>query len=156
MVESVQVPKTIRASIGKGQNECEYQKLVEFQRVPGIGRIRASTGKRQNPSEYLKMVESGRVPRKGRIRATIEKLSEQVPENGRMSVSTKNWQNPGEQQEKLESMRVSKNCTDEYRKGQNQWEYRKMVEFGRLPGKGRIRATIEQQSGRVSERVESL
>ena len=37
-------------------------------------------------------------------------------------------------------------------KGYNQCEYRKLVESGRVPGKGRIRATIEKLSGRVSEK----
>ena len=61
-----------------------------------------------------------------------------------MSVSTEKWQNPGEYQEKVESVRASKNCSDEYRKGSNQCENRKMVESGRVPGKGRIRVSMEK------------
>ena len=41
----------------------------------------------------------------------------------------------GEYQEKVESVRVSKNFSN---------EYRKMVELVRVPGKGRIRASIEK------------
>ena len=62
-VESVRVPKTIRTSIGKGLNQCEYRK----------------------------MIESGRVPRKGRTRASTEKLYGRVSEKGRISVSTEKW-----------------------------------------------------------------
>ena len=97
------------------------------------------------------MVESGRVPRKGRIRATFEKLSERVSENGRISVSTGKWWNLGEYRKKVESVPLLKNCPDEFRKRVNQCENRKMVESGRVPRKGRIRATIEKHSGRVSE-----
>ena len=82
--------------------------MVESGRVPGKGRIRASTGKRQNPCEfqktfpystekgstlleYRKMVESGRVPGKCRIRASVKKLSRRVPEKGRICGSTEKW-----------------------------------------------------------------
>ena len=37
-------------------------------------------------------------------------------------------------------------------KGSNQCEYRKMVESGRVPRKGRIRASIEKISRRVPEK----
>ena len=88
------------------------------------------------------MVESGRVPGKGRIRASSEKLSRWVSEKGRISVSSEKWQNPGEYREKVESMPLLKNCMV---------EFRKRVESGRVPGKGRIRSTIEKLSRRVSE-----
>ena len=58
-------------------------------------------------------------------------------------------------------MRVSKNCPGEYRKGSNLFEYRKMVDSGRVPGKGRIRAITEKESkpvsknGRISVRTEN-
>ena len=79
------------------------------------------------------MVESGQVPGKGRIHASIEKHSRRVPEN-------------------VESVRVSKNCPDEYRKGSNLCDYRKMVESRRVSGKGRIRASINSLSRRVPEK----
>ena len=46
-------------------------------------------------------------------------------------------------------MRGSKNCPDEYRKWVELCEYRKMVESGRLPGKGRIRSSTDKLSGQV-------
>ena len=58
----------------------------------------------------------------------------------------------GEYRETVESVRVSKNCPGEYRKGSNLFEYRKMVDFGRVPGKGGIRAKIEKLSRRVPEK----
>ena len=41
-------------------------------------------------------------------------------------------------------------------KGSNQCEDRKMVESGRVPGKARIRASIEKLFGRVQEKIESM
>ena len=98
------------------------------------------------------MVESGRVPGKGRVRASIEKLSRRVPEKGRISVSTEKWENPGEYLQKVDSVRVSKNCPSDYRKMVEQVWYRKMVESGRVPGKGRVRASIEKLSRRVQQK----
>ena len=69
-------------------------------------------------------------------------MSGWVPEKGKINVNTGKWQNPGEYREKVESMPLSKKCPD---------EFQKMVESGRVQGKGRIRATIEKLSGRVSE-----
>ena len=64
------------------------------------------------------MVESNRVSGKCRIRMSIEKVCRRVREKGRMSVSTEKWKNPGEYREKIESVRV--------------------------PGNGRICASIEK------------
>ena len=60
--------------------------------------------------------------------------------------------NPGECREKVESVPLLKNFPDEFRKRVDECEYRKMVESGRVPRKGRIRATIEKLSGRASEK----
>ena len=95
-----------------------------------------------NQCEYEKLVESVRVPGKGRIRASIEKLFGRVSKNGIMRVNTENGWNPGEYRKKVESVRVLKNCPN---------EYRKMVESGHVPGKGRICASTEKVSERVSE-----
>ena len=89
------------------------------------------------------MVESRRVPGKGRILVSIEKLSKRVPKNGQICVSTEKWSNMGEYHEKVESVRDSKICPD---------EYRKMVESGRVPGKGRIPTSIEKLSRGVPEK----
>ena len=89
------------------------------------------------------MVEFGPVPRKGGIRAHIEKLSGQVLEKGRISVSTGKWKNPGDYRENVEFVPLLKNCPD---------EFRKRVESGRVPRKGRILATIKKLSGRVSKK----
>ena len=55
----------------------EYQKMVEYKRVPGKGRIHVSTEKL-----------SGWVPENGRIGVSTEKLSNWVPEKGRINVSS--------------------------------------------------------------------
>ena len=52
----------------------------------------------------------------------------------------------------VESVRVSKNYPGEYRKTVESIWSRKIVESGGLHEKGRIRASIEKQSGRVSEK----
>ena len=50
----------------------------------------------------------------------------------------------------VESVRVSKKSFSAItKKGSNQCEYRKMVESGRVAGKGRIRASIEKLSRRL-------
>ena len=98
------------------------------------------------------MVESGRVPGEGRIRKSMEKLSRGVSEKGRISVSTEKWENPGEYRETVESVRVSKNCPEEYRKGSNLCEFRKMVKSGRVPGKSRIGTSIEKLSRGVPKK----
>ena len=49
----------------------------------------------------------------------------------------------------VQSVRVPKNCPDEYRKIVESVDYRKKVESGRLPGKGRIRTSTQKLSGRV-------
>ena len=59
---------------------------------------------------------------------------------------------PGKYREKVESVRVSKNCPSEHEKGSILCECRKMVEFGRVPRKGRIRRSIEKLSGGVPEK----
>ena len=59
--ESVRVPKTVRASNGKG-------------------RIFVSTGKRQNLCDFQEYVESVRVPETGRIGENTERLFGPVPE----------------------------------------------------------------------------
>ena len=81
------------------------------------------------------MAESGSVPGKGRIGAIIEKLSRRASENGRLCVSTENGR-----------IRASTG------KVSNLFDYRKMVESGRLPGKGRIRASLEKLPRRVQEK----
>ena len=58
----------------------------------------------------------------------------------------------GECREKVESVPLLKNFPDEFRKRVDECEYRKMVESGRVPGKGRIHATLEKLSGRVSRK----
>ena len=98
------------------------------------------------------MLESVRVPGKGRTPTSIEKLFGWVLEKGPINVSTEKKKNPGEYQEKVESVRLSKNSTDEYRKVSNQCEYRKMVESGRVPGKSRIRASIEKLSWQLPKK----
>ena len=95
------------------------------------------------------MAESGRVPGKRRIRASIEKLSRRVLENGRICVSTENWQNPGEYHEKVNPCEYRKRVLTSTGKGLDLCQYRKMGESGRVPGKGRIRASIEKLSGGV-------
>ena len=50
-------------------------------------------------------------------------------------------------------MQVLKNYSVEYRKGSNQCEYRKMVESGRVPGKGRIRTSIEKSVSANTEKA---
>ena len=89
------------------------------------------------------MVQSGRISGKGRIRASIEKLFGLVPKKGPINVSTEKWKNPGEYQEKVESVRASKN----YPSG-----YRKRVDLVSVLKNGRIRESIEKQSGRVLEK----
>ena len=98
------------------------------------------------------MADSGRVPGKGRIPASIEKLSRRVPKKGRIYVGTEKWWNPSEYREKVESLRVSKKYPRNTGKGSNICEYRKMVEFGRVPGKGRIRASIKKLSRGVPKK----
>ena len=98
------------------------------------------------------MVESGRVPGKGTICASIEKVSRRVREKGRMTVCTEKWKNPDVYREKVESLRVSKIVPTSTEKKSNHCEYRKMVESGRVPGKGRIRASIEKVSRRVPKK----
>ena len=53
--------------------------------------IRASIGKGYNPCEYWKMEESVQLPRIGIICESTKKLSELVPEKGRIRVSTEKW-----------------------------------------------------------------
>ena len=95
------------------------------------------------------MKESERVPEKGRFRASMEKYSRGVPEKRRISVSTEKWENPGAYLQKVDSVRVSKNFPDEYRKRLELVSTEKMVESGRVPGKGRFHASIEKLSRRV-------
>ena len=114
------------------------------------------------------MAESEQVPGKGRIRVSIENCSGEN-RKGPISASSEKWLNPGvylkkvesvriwknisgEYREKVESVRVSKNCWGSTEKGSNQWEYRKMIESGRVPGKVRIRASIEKLSQRVPKK----
>ena len=126
--------------------------MVESGRVPGKGRIRASIEKvsrrvpkkGSNQCKYRKMVESSRVPVKCRIRASIDKVSRRVREKGRMTVCTEKWKNPDVYREKVESLRVSKIVPTSTEKKSNHCEYRKMVESGRVPEKGRIPASIEK------------
>ena len=98
------------------------------------------------------MVESGRVRGKCRIRPSIDNLRRGVLEKYRIYVSTEKWQNPAENREMVESVRVSKNCPASTGKGSNLCEYRKMVESGRVPGKGRIRPSIDYLRRGVPEK----
>ena len=84
----MRVSKNCPGEAGKGSNQCEYQKMVESDCVPG----------------------------KGRISATIGNLIRRVPEKGPISVSTKKLYNSSEYREKVESVRVSENILGEYRK----------------------------------------
>ena len=88
--------------------------MVDSGRVPGKGRIRVGTEKGQNQCEYRKIVESGRVPTKDVIRASTEKLPGPKRKNGRISMSIEKLFNPGDYREKGESIRVPKNCPDQY------------------------------------------
>ena len=72
--------------MGRGYNQSEYRKMVEFGRVSKI--VRTSYGRGYNQCEYREMVESVRVAGKGRIHASTEKLSERVWEEGTISGST--------------------------------------------------------------------
>ena len=89
------------------------------------------------------MASSGSVPGKGKIRASVEKLSRGEPEKARMGVTTQKWHHPGQYLENVESVRVSKNCPGSTGKGSNLCEYPKMASSGSVPGKGRIRASVE-------------
>ena len=145
--------------------------MVESGRVLGKGRIPASIEncpdeylKRFEYVEYRKIVESGRVSRKNRIPTSIENVSRRVPEKVRICVSTEKWYNmgeyrektekwwnPGEYREKVESLRVSKTVPTSTGKGSNLCEYRKIVQFERVPRKNRIPPSIEKLSRRVPE-----
>ena len=61
--------------------------MVDSGRVPGKGRIRVGTEKGQNQCEYRKIVETGRVPGKDKIHASIEILSGRVLEKGQIGRS---------------------------------------------------------------------
>ena len=89
---------------------------------------------------------------KGGIRARTEKLSGPVRKNGRIIKSARKLLNPGDYQQKVESVRVPKICPDQYAKMVDQCEHQKIVESGRVLGKGGIRAS---KIGRAScrERV---
>ena len=85
------------------------------------------------------MVESVWVPENGRIlaiigksriRASTQKHSERVSKNCRICVSTEKWWNP---------------C-----------EYRKMVESGRVPGKGRLRARTKNCPHKYQKTLQSV
>ena len=67
-------------------------------------------------------------------------------------MSTEKWWNPGEYQEKVESYEYRKTVPASTGKRSNLCEYRKMVDCGRVPGKGRIRASIEKQSWGVPKK----
>ena len=95
-----------------------------------------------NECEYRKIVESRRVPEKGRIRASIENVSRGVSEKGRIRECRK----------MVESVRVSKTVPTSTKKWTNQCEHRKMVESGRVPGKGRIRTSIEKTASTNTEK----
>ena len=79
---------SIQCEYEKWYNPGEYSKKVESVRLsknsPG------EYQKRVDKCEHQKMKEFGRVLGKGRIRVSIEKLSGRVREKGRFSVSTKN------------------------------------------------------------------
>ena len=61
-------------------------------------------------------------------------------------------EDPGKCWEKVESMRVSINTVPEIiKKGSNLCEYRIMASSGSVQGKGRIRASVEKLSRRVSK-----
>ena len=72
-----------------------------------------------------------------------------VPKNDRIRVST------GKKENRCEYRKIDLTSTGE---GSNQCEYQEIVESGRVPGKGRIRASIEklsrqlQKNGRITEK----
>ena len=95
------------------------------------------------------MVESGRVPAKGRISASIERMSRRIAEKGRIYVSTENGRIRDSTGKKENPCEYRKTVPTSIEKGSNLCEYRKMEEYGRVPGKSRIRASIEKLSWRV-------
>ena len=64
MVESVRVSKSVPTSTGKGSNQCEYRKMVEYVRAPEKGRICVTSEKWWNLGEYREKLESMRVSKK--------------------------------------------------------------------------------------------
>ena len=98
------------------------------------------------------MVESGCVLGKGRIRASIEKLSQREPKKGRIYVSIEKWQDPGQYREKVESCKCQQTVPGSTGKRSNLCEYRKMEESESVPGKGRIRSSVEKLSRGVPEK----
>ena len=86
-----QVPEKggIYVSTEKWYNTGEHRKKVKSERV--FKTVSANTGKGSNLCEYQKVVESERVPGKNRIPTSIEKLSRRVPKKCRMYVSIEKW-----------------------------------------------------------------
>ena len=70
-----------------------------------------------------------------------------------MLFRSQKWHHPGQYLENVESVRVSKNCPGSTGKGSNLCEYRKMTESGSVPGKDRIRASVEKLSQGVPEKA---
>ena len=134
-VECVCVPKNgrFRGTSGKRYYPCEYRKTIP-----------ASTGNGSNVCEYRKRVESGRVPGKGRIRASIEKLSRRVSERVESVTVSKNGRIRASTEKRKNGYEYGKTVPTSTGKRSNLCEYRKMVEYGRLPGKGRIPVSIEK------------
>ena len=66
-----------------------------------------------------------------------------------MSVSTVKLLNPDKYRQKVESCEYRKTVRTSTEKWLNQCEFRKIVESGRVPGKGGIRASTEKLSGPV-------
>ena len=131
MIESGRVPE--KAESVRVSKNCpgEYWKRVESVWVPKNDRIRASTGKRLNPFEYRKT-----------FRVSTEKIIKLlwVPKNDKIPASTEIRHNP---------CLFRKTIRVPTGNGSYQCEYRKMVESGRLPVNGRIRAIIEKLFGWV-------
>ena len=87
-------------------------------------------------SEYQKIVEYGPVPGKGGILASAENYPDQYDKIGRMSVSTGKLLNPGKYRQQVESCEYRKTVRTSTGKWLNQCEHQKIVESGRVPGKG--------------------
>ena len=170
MVEFMRVPgkgrtpTSIEELFGWLPEKCAISvstdKMVESVRVPGKGRIPTSIkklfgwvpGKGSNQFEYQKMEESEWVPRKSRIRASIEKLFGWVPKNSPISVSIEKCSNCASTEKKKNPYEYRKTVRVSTGIGSNQCEYRKMEESKWVPGKSRIRASIEKLFGWLPEK----
>ena len=98
------------------------------------------------------MAESGSIRGKGRIRASVEKLSRGVPEKDRICVSTENRRILASIGKRYNPCGYREIVPASTGKMSNLCEYRKMASYGSVPGKGRIRASVEKAFWRVPEK----